>query len=704
MKASFMIIQLMRASGSIFRRVEFMRKRILTTVILLINFLSCDYGFHKMYDESVHTPAYSSYATVYPGSGSWLAADPSRLNSEVRVVFNDPVNTATLSITGSMNTVSVQWLTTSAENDTLVIKPAPNWPVMNGATMVINCETFKGGALNIPLTYNIANSVFYVKSGASGTLEGTRGNPMAVIQNGVNGASAIGGGVVLVAQGEFTHSDNATNLVNMANGVSMYGGYSASDWETREPQTYPTLLRDLRTDADGTNGSSTGNPYRIINYGSGIGTGTILDGFQIRIAPLNSGPSSPTACAIFINNSSPIIQNNYITSNDLNVGSGSNIIGIRLITGGSPDILNNTIELGRRTAPANSCNNFGIYISSATPNIQGNSIHAGESSGTTSDTYGIGIFTNGGGYITGNTLIHGGRASRNSYGILASGAGVSVVVENNGLITGADTGAGTVLGIQLASSAAATVRSNALSDFSGSIVVSGIHIASGSSAIISSNYINTGNAGSTFGLRINNDSSTATVDIFNNVIIAGNTGSSYGIWFLTTASDAKIVNNTINGGGGTNPAAVYLRAGSAAVNSTIEIVNNNLFTNLTAGNRFGIYVDSNFPLFPVRVDNNNIFNCSIVYSHYDSTRTDYTNVTNLNIASAFSNGCDPENNITDDIYSMLDPLYQYRITGSLSGHTFHTSGMDATGIIPSLTTDRDGVARGIPWSIGAYEY
>ena len=80
--------------------------------------------------------------------------------------------------------------------------------------------------------------VWYVKTGGSG--DGSSwDNALGTIQDGVDAASAAGGGAVLVAAGTYTAaSPGDENVVVMAQSVHLYGGYAGAaakrndrDWE-----------------------------------------------------------------------------------------------------------------------------------------------------------------------------------------------------------------------------------------------------------------------------------------------------------------------------------------------------------------------------------------------------------------------------------------------------------------------------------------
>ena len=247
-------------------------KRLSLFIIHALFFLSCDYGYHDILRESgiISADNLSDYlsnsAVVSPGDGSWLAGRDAAINNEITLQCITSMDPDTLVVSGSVSGIEnsqVIWSSTSIDNDTLSIRPPAggSWSFGSGALFTITCSTLEEVELTISRTFNIASSVYYVKASAAGALTGTRDEPMDSMQSAVDAASGNTPGVVLVAQGEFTHSIANTNMVDMVNNVAMYGGYSSSDWETRDPQAYPTVLRDLRTNGTGSNGNLLTNPY-----------------------------------------------------------------------------------------------------------------------------------------------------------------------------------------------------------------------------------------------------------------------------------------------------------------------------------------------------------------------------------------------------------------------------------------------------------
>ncbi len=641
-------------------------------------------------------------AVVSPDDNAWVARSGS-VNNSITIVFDASMDTASLALSGTMASASAVWSTTTLPDDTLIIDPSP-CPPGQGATLTIACDSLEGVSITLNRTYNIAESVYYVDiNNSGGPWDGTRDEPMDNIQNAINSAVAVGTpGVVLVAAGTFT---TAATLVTMADGISLFGGYSATDWDERDPLTHVTRLEDTRATIGGS--TTPTDPIRVIDIPAGLTAATVVDGFTISIAPFDSGPSQPSAAAVFINNASPIISNNVIISPDLSVGSVSNTIGISHINGGSPEIHHNTITLGTRGGTAVNSSNYGMYFfTGVNPIIHNNTIHAGGSTGTGGT--GTGIFLSGcTGNVHDNTVINGGIGEEAANGIHLINS--TTIIRNNDLITSSTTGtAGKyAFGVRMESQSHATLENNVISGFTANSVRC-VMVSSLSRPSIVSNYIDAGNNPTTVGILVNNEDGGAVffTEIYNNVINAGIGTTTTGIFIFSINTRVNICNNTINGGGvGNDAIAINLRrAGVSGVDTRVNIANNNIFTDLTSATSFGIHEDD-ANSFPNIVSNNNIFNCDTLYFDYiDGTADQY--ITNILVLNAFvPDGVTPaKDNINENIYPDLNGADHYRFTGDISIVDFDTSGIDGVVAGWAFSTDRNSNPRTVNWSIGAYEY
>ena len=187
---------------------------------------------------------------------------------------------------------------------------------------------------------------------------------------------------VLVAAGDYHYDYGTGNPLTVAEGISLYGGYS-TDFSTRDPEVYETRIID---DSDSVDLIS--NPNRAVYASVGITRDTVIDGFTIQ------GGGGEYSVGIFCHHSSPTISDNRIYG-----GTGS-------------------------------ARSYGIFcqFDDSEPMIRDNrEINGGESSGST--TYGVYTTDGADPYVTGN-YIHGGNGN-NTYGILNSNGSDSTVVGNN---------------------------------------------------------------------------------------------------------------------------------------------------------------------------------------------------------------------------------------------------------------------------------
>jgi hypothetical protein len=426
-----------------------------------------------------------------------------------------------------------------------------------------------------------AEGIVYVRaSDGDDTNPGTRDLPKATIQNAIDvAADLLEVAEVHVAEGSYVVSFQEGNHVKMKMGVSLYGGYSSADWDVRDPNQYPAIIKDTSLSGEGGN--------RAVDCGDNLTSATVIDGFNIQ------GGSGPISVAINCRSSSPTIQNNV-----LNGGNGTHSIG--------------------------------IFLSDASPIIKGNTIDAG--GGNTGD----GILSNLSAPTIQNNIIRGGTKSFSS-GIYNTRS-EPLIIDN--LIDGG----------------------------SGSVVV-GIH---------------------------NTDSSIA---IIRNNIIFGGTGTisplTYGI--IVENSQSSIQNNTIDGGF-SEPLSGGKSYGIQIFFASPTIENNIIFTS-DGNERYGIF-ELGSSSFPISLKNNDIYDCPDAL-YVQNTLTNITNISGVNFL-IFANG-----NISQD------PLFMDRDgpdnnKATMDDNDWHLTnsspvknvGINLSGI---FTTDRDGITRTVPWSIGAYE-
>lgn len=326
-------------------------------------------------------------------------------------------------------------------------------------------------------------------------------------------------------------------------------------------------------------------------------------------------------------------------------------------------------------------------------------IHAG--TGISENTVIDGISINGGGgdfssAITCNAgspkiqncIINGGQGASKAYGIYVIGS--SPLISGN-TISGGSSSVYTY-GI-VCDTAEALIRNNLINGGDGSTGSYGIDLYY-SDTDIQANTIKGGTTdGASFGIQITGSSPL----IINNIIDVqvGSPQISYGIYFgaATGTSNPTIANNTIISGN--NASAT---SGIAISFSTPKIINNIIM--VTQGDeRIGINVSDSYP---TSVENNDVYVTSstvwLLYNDHDSIY-DYITVCSGNFGDS---GCGhtlttPKGVANTSTNPLVDS--NYMLTSS-SPASVRQGGKDLSS---SFTTDRNGKARTVPWSMGAYE-
>jgi hypothetical protein len=351
--------------------------------------------------------------------------------------FTKTIDTATFVLGGSMAAESDggTWSRTVSADDTLTVKPKTQWSMGSNKTLTVDCADAEGfTAKESDFTYGVLDGNVYVHGGTGSDVNpGTSDLPKKSIQPAVDtAAAAYAAAEVRVAAGDYPiHND--TEFIVMEEGISLMGGYSATDWTSpRDPAAHATAITD---------GRATGSNIAIA--AGEVTDVTVIDGFTITagngdasvavycvsgsptirnntivlggaaspygiIAEQNSAPliannvitcvsSAGMAKGIACDTSAPRIRNNHIyntisagfaciynsaaspeiTGNTLQVGSITDLgYGIMNVSGSDPLIRNNTIDGGLgATAAASACT--AIFNLGSSPTIQNNTILAG---------------------------------------------------------------------------------------------------------------------------------------------------------------------------------------------------------------------------------------------------------------------------------------------------------------------------------------
>jgi hypothetical protein len=504
-----------------------------------------------------------------------------------------------------------------------------------------------GGSIDTnPANGNGVKGIVYVSPTGDDANDGTKDHPMATIPAAIDKAANQNyiPGEVWVPEGTYqVNSDPSTHThVVLAEGISLYGGYSA-DFSQRDPAANITTIQDISAAAAAAN-----LPNRVIEAGSGVTAATIVDGFTIQ------------------------------------GGGGGFSSGVFAHDGGSFTIVDNIIDGG-----GGSTYSYGIYNSNfSTPSIKNNTIAGGQGSGS---SYGIFNTSFSSPSIQNNTIDGGGQGSGSSYGIYNLSSS-SPLIQNNTINGGGGTSNSS--GIYNNSFSSPLIQNNTIDGGGGGSGSSyGISNSASSSPLIQNNTIDGGGGGSGSSYGIYNLGFSSSIQ--NNTIDGGGGAASIGI--AESVSSSLIQNNTIDGGrGSTYSYGIYNNSSSSSIQ------NNIVFTS-GSGVEYCIS-ESNASSDPISIRNNDLFNCSTAF-YRDEATTDLTSIDDVNalvdtnsggnvsVDPAFADVDGPDNNID----TMADNDWHL---SSSSPDQVTQGGLDLSSLFP---TDKDGVTRTVSWSMGAYE-
>ncbi|MCH8842923.1 MAG: hypothetical protein IID61_08085, partial [SAR324 cluster bacterium] len=421
--------------------------------------------------------------------------------------------------------------------------------------------------------------VFVDGTGGNDTAIGDITRPLATIQAGTVLAASFlpyltasdPAPQVHVAMGSYSVDYDAGTQIALVEGVSLYGGYDATDWgAARNLAAGATVVEDPNI-----GGGEVLSPTRVVEAGSGITTATRFDGFTVNARPfaevnaavvldggsptltnntINGGESFDVGYAVYVvNGAQPVIGSLSLGGNTIYGGADGNAtIGITaLLSGTHVTIVKNTIIGGLGVA------SFAIRVlEGASATITDNPVISG---GTGEQPTGIDIFNPGSVEISNNGLITGGENVNELFGGFRS---VGIVIDDDSdsdpsqiiaisgnFIDGGRSQSNSI-GIVIRGVNAPTISSNTIfgTAATGSVTPSsayGIQIL-GSPAIISGNTAIDGGTASinTYGIFVDNN---AAPKITNNAIVGGTAGwRSYGLYIVDSSPD--IVNNLIHGG------------------------------------------------------------------------------------------------------------------------------------------------------------
>ncbi len=300
---------------------------------------------------------------ISPSSGSPLLVDQA-----VTVVFDESMDPASLTLGGDLaeDHPAASWSSTRFRNDTVRLVPREGWRRGNNRTLSVGGVGLTGvPSQTVTASYSFFIGFIYVNVANGGIELGTKIRPYNTIQEGIDAASPGFG--VLVTGGVYNadYASTGTPVADLAEDVSLFGGFNPNDWDVRDPSLYPSRIQDQSTFGLG-----------CAIYGHTVTNNTVIDGFEI------SGGRSRVAIAICNeDNASPTIQRNTIFGGRPDQINAMSLIsrGISNKNGSSPIIANNHIDGGRpNSLTANSVFSYGIHNTlGASPTVRQNYIHGG---------------------------------------------------------------------------------------------------------------------------------------------------------------------------------------------------------------------------------------------------------------------------------------------------------------------------------------
>ncbi|MBI9105335.1 MAG: right-handed parallel beta-helix repeat-containing protein [Spirochaetales bacterium] len=357
-------------------------------------------------------------------------------NSKIIVIFSESMNTGSLVIGGNTAEESDGglWSETSAVNDTLTLTPASSWTGGSGRTLTVACSDLEDYAAQINVEFGVITGVIYVHAeDGSNTFPGTSDKPKATITEAVKIADYLyAAAEVHVAEGTY----RLTEELQMTEGISLYGGYSADDWQLREADPAWAVS------GDGTSAHPTiltGANVSFVIHCPNLVSQITIDGFDI------DGGTGDSTTGLYCENSSPVLSGLKISG-----GLGDSSTAVTL-TDSSNAIVNKCSITGGTNGWSG-----GMLINASSPHVQ-DSIIGGGTSGT--DGYTFGIYCIDSTPVISGCKITGGNAWGQATGISNTAGSDSVIFNNT--INGGTSSSGSATGISCSASSP-VIRNNTI--------------------------------------------------------------------------------------------------------------------------------------------------------------------------------------------------------------------------------------------------
>lgn len=389
-----------------------------------------------------------------PKTGSVLRNDQS-----LRLVFTSPVDNNSCTAGGGSTfggtptgTPEFSVDTTNFTDDTLVVSPdsgsSSTW--MTGfRELNLNCTTTAGGhslSSTTQLFFTIPSTIRFVSTSGSDAFTGGESDPFANISFAITdiGACPTGDCAVLIEQGVYeSNGAGPDEIIQMANGVSLFGGYqTGSTFSVRDPDTYTTEIR-MTTPPTFCATSTLALPCSIIYASNAITVPTTISGLRIAgytgVNNYTAGVSQVNTNSLFLIDNEISGGNGVIASSGLSSVDSSPVLVFNSTTGGqcssnncitagvrvagsvamTPNLKLNTVLKGG-TCANDGCTSAGMFVSSTgstnVTSIQGNYFLGGDAGQAVPGSRSVGylhIAGNGGGALFGN-ILEGGTGNQTS--------------------------------------------------------------------------------------------------------------------------------------------------------------------------------------------------------------------------------------------------------------------------------------------------
>ena len=451
--------------------------------------------------------------TAPTGSSAPLTNAALSVTGSIVLSYDEAILDTSIVLSGAMQSDAGVPVLTGGTS--LSISPATSWTSGDNQTLSVTVTDVIGNSVTDNLTFHVLDGAVYVDTtNGSDVNPGSATLPKSTIQ-----------AAITVAQNTFTTADvrvatgTYTEVVTMADGISLLGGYSVG-FGTRDATTNVTTI-------DSTASLTTVTAASIIT------DGTLLDGFTI-----NGSAGASITRAITVSGSSTDNAGLTVSNNIINGGSGTaQSYGVYIT--GNVIVDNNDINGG--TAPyTEAVHAVGGEFAKIAPVISNNTIDAGGVNTAGSYSYGVWMLHSSSNIL--NNTISAGNALTNT--------GLKY---NNG---GGD------------------IYNNHIEGGSGSASI-GLDIGRFNTTIYN-NTIYGGSASFVIAIKMTSESiSINSVKLYNNTIDAGAGTTNYAIAFLGATSNNDITNNNIIGRNG--PATTCLRDQTTSSDAINLLRNNNLY-------------------------------------------------------------------------------------------------------------------------------